>query len=348
MDKTALQPSESTDGKDAAMTAVTQRRYGSSDVFNIETIPMPEIGDQQVLIEVHAAGVDRGVWHLMTGLPYLVRLAGYGLTKPKNPVPGMDVSGRVVATGDSVTRVAVGDEVFGIASGAYAQYVAADEAKLSHKPENVSFESAAVAAISGITALQALTEVAGVEAGQSVLVIGASGGVGSYAVQIARALGADVTGVASAAKADVVRDLGAEFIAYDGGEAGSSYLDGSRRFDVIVDAGGRNPTRRLRRALAPRGTLVFVGGEDGNRFTGGVGRQMRAAAMSPFIKQRLAMFISQESHRWIDRLADLMSSAAVVPVLDRTYALDETPRAVDDLASGRLKGKAAIVVRPRG
>ncbi|MGC2240507.1 MAG: NAD(P)-dependent alcohol dehydrogenase, partial [Acidimicrobiia bacterium] len=285
--------------------------------------------------------VDRGVWHLVTGRPYLVRLAGYGVTKPKNPVPGLDVSGRVVAVGDDVRRFQVGDEVFGIASGAYAELAAAKEDKLAHKPTELSFEQAAVAAISGITALQALTDVGGVEAGQLVLVIGASGGVGTYAVQLAKALGATVTGVASASKGDLVRSLGAdEVIDYAAGD----YLDGEARYDLIVDIGGLNSVTRLRKALKKTGTLVIVGGEGGGSVTGGIGRQLRAKMLSPFVAQRLTFFLSSEHHSHMERLARFMDEGDVTPAVGRRYRLEEAPEAIADLEAGRTRGKSVIVV----
>ena len=228
----------------------------------------------QVLVEVHAAGVDRGVAHLVTGTPYLIRLAGCGITKPKHPVPGADVAGRVVAVGDEVTRFRPGDEVFGIATGTCAEYAAADEHKLVHKPANITFEQAGVAAISGGTALQALTDVGRLEAGQRVLVVGASDGVGSYAVQLAKAFGGVVIGVASAAKVDMVRSIGADdVIDY----TAQDYLDGTTRHDLIIDIGGPNSIPRLRRALTATGTLVLTGGEGGGRWTGGfLERRLRA------------------------------------------------------------------------
>ncbi len=324
------------------MQAVVQRSYGFADTLQIEEVTRPEAGSGEVLIEVHAAGIDRGVWHLMTGMPYLVRLAGYGLTKPKQPVPGLDVSGRVVAVGDGVTRFATGDEVFGIASGAFAEYAVAEEKKLSHKPDNITFEQAAVATISGITALQALVEQAEIKPGQTVLVIGASGGVGSYAVQLAKALGGVVTGVASASKAELVKSLGADrVIDY----RGADYLDGKTRYDAIIDTGGRNPVRKLRRALDKNGTLVIVGGEGGGKLTGGVGRQIRATLLSPFVSQRLKMFISEEHHRHIDRLAEFISGGDVIPPVGTSYGLDSVGAAITDLAAGKAAGKSVIAVR---
>lgn len=344
-------PGETQPRPGATMTAVLQSRYGRSDTLALGETKVPAIEPDEVLVEVHASGVDRGVWHLMTGQPYLVRLAGYGLLRPKNPVPGLDMSGRVIAVGDAVTRFAVGDEVFGIATGAYAQYATAAESKLAHKPQNVSFEQAAVAAISGITALQALTDKGDVQSGQSVLVIGASGGVGSYAVQLARALGARVTGVASATKGEFVRSLGAEQVL---DYAAGDYLDGRRTYDLIIDIGGRSTLRRLRRALDTDGTLVVVGGEGGNRLTGGFGRSIRASALSPFVSQRLTMFVAAEDHVWIDRLARYLADGSVVPSIGARYPLSAAADAIADLEAGRTRGKSVIVVRgetaddPRG
>ena len=323
------------------MRAVTQHAYGSAETLTAAEVAWPAAGTGEVLIEVHAAGVDRGVWHLMTGLPYLVRLAGYGITKPKQPVPGLDVSGRVIAKGEGVTRFAVGDEVFGIAKGAYAEYAVGEEKKLSHKPDNISFEQAAVAAISGITALQAVFDQGKVEAGQQVLVIGASGGVGGYAVQLAKAAGAVVTGVASGRKEALVASLGADTV-IDYRKV--DYLDGSVRYDLIIDTGGRNPLRKLRRALTKDGTLVIVGGEDGDRLTGGIGRQIRAKLLSPFVSQRLTMFISEEHHRHIDRLAEYIRNGEVTPPVGRSYDLDSVADAISDLVAGNAEGKSVISI----
>lgn len=338
----ATQGSVATPAAPQTMRAIVQHTYGTSDVLGIAEVDRPAIAPDEVLIEVHAAGVDRGVWHLMTGLPYLVRLAGYGMTAPKTRVPGLDVAGRVAAVGSDVTRFEVGDEVFGIAVGAYAEYAAAKEVKVSHKPTNLTFEEAAVVAISGITALSALEDVAGFRPGQSVLVIGASGGVGSYAVQLAKALGGVVTGVASGLKGELVRSLGAdEVIDY----ATTDYLDGSRHYDVIIDTGGLNPVRRLRRALTREGSLVIVGGEGGGRWTGGSGRQIRAMVLSLFVPQRMGAFISEEHHRHIDRLAGHLQSGAVVPAIGRRYRLDQVPTAIADLEAGKTGGKSVVVVR---
>lgn len=344
----AAEPGQTTQrgGADGShtMRAVVQDRYGAGDHLTISTHDIPAIAADEVLIEVASAGLDRGTWHAMTGRPYLIRLAGFGVTKPKSPVLGFDVSGRVAAVGADVQRFAVGDEVFGIARGSFAEFAAAKEEKLAHKPDVVSFEEAAVAAISGITALQAVVDVGGVEAGQSVLVIGASGGVGTYAVQLAKMLGATVTGVASAAKSELVRGLGAdEVVDY----ALADYLDGSSQYDVIIDTGGLNSVSRLRRALKEKGTLVIVGGEGGGSLAGGIGRQLWARMLSPFVSQQLTFFLSTEDYRHIEALATLMQDGAVIPAVGQRYQLDEVPQAMADLEAGSARGKSVIVVKGR-
>ncbi len=324
------------------MRAVLQHRYGSADTLEVGEVERPTPGRDEVLIEVHAAGVDRGVWHLMTGQPYLMRVMGFGLRRPKNPVPGLDVAGRVVAVGRDVTTFRPGDDVFGIGRSTFAEYAVAPAAKLAHKPATLSYEEAAAAAISGITALQALTDVGRLEQGQRVLVIGASGGVGSYVVQLATALGAEVTGVASSSKADLVLSLGAvRVLDY----ATDDYLDGSQRYDLIIDAGGLNPVRRLRRALTATGTLVIVGGEGGGRITGGLGRNLRAMVLSLFVRQRLTAFISRERASHIERLGEYLAGGEVAVAIGSRYRLDQAAAAIRDLAAGRTRGKAVITVR---
>ena len=342
-DTTDTTDTADTDAIRPTMQAVVQRRYGSADTLDIEQIPVPSVDADQVLIEVVAAGLDRGVSHLMTGTPYLIRLAGFGVLAPKNPVLGMDVAGRVVAVGSAVDEFDIGDEVMGIAAGSFAEYAVADASKIVHKPAELTFEQAAVSTISGITALQAVTEVGGVEAGQRVLVIGASGGVGSFAVQITTSLGASVTGVASTSKLEFVRSLGADdVIDY----TTTDVTDLHERFDLIVDTGGRAPLRKLRRILTERGTYVIVGAETGGRFTGGIGRNLRAVVLSMFVRQRLAFFISSESRTYIDPLVGLLAAGDVVPAIGRRAALAETADAIRSIEAGSGSGKTAITVRP--
>jgi NADPH:quinone reductase-like Zn-dependent oxidoreductase len=320
------------------MKAITQDRYGSADVLRLRDIDEPKPGEHEVLVRVQAAGIARGVLHVMTGEPYLMRLVGFGLLKPKNPVPGQDVAGTVTATGDAVTRFDVGDEVFGIAKGSFAEYAVAREDKLSHKPETLSFEHAAAMPTSGLTALGAL-DAAGVAGGSDVLIVGASGGVGTYAVQIAVALGATVTGVASGAKADLVTALGARHVIDYERE---DFADGSHRYDVVVDTGGMTSLSRLRRALQPNGTLVIVGGENGSRWSPGMGRQLKAAVMSPIVSQRLRSILNKEHYTGLDRLAKLATTGDVVPCIERSYTLAEVPDAVRRLEAGKVRGHVVI------
>jgi NADPH:quinone reductase-like Zn-dependent oxidoreductase len=323
------------------MRAIVQDGYGSVDVLRSAEIDRPDIAANEVLVRVHAAGLDRGTWHLMAGKPYLMRIMGFGFRRPKNPVPGLDVAGTVVAIGADVTRFQAGDEVFGIARGSFAEYAAAREDKLALKPANLSFEQAAVVPISGLTALQAVRDAGRVEAGQKVLVIGASGGVGTYAVQLAKAFGAQVTGVCSTAKIDLVRSIGADDVIDYTRE---DFADGTRRYDLILDIGGNSRLSRLRRALTPTGTLVIVGGEEGGDLTGGFNRQLRAAALSLFIRQRLTMLVNKEHHSYLEALRPLLEAGQVTPVIDRTYPLADAPAAMRHLEAGHARGKIAITI----
>jgi NADPH:quinone reductase-like Zn-dependent oxidoreductase len=320
------------------MRAVVQDVYGSAGVLRLERIAPPEISAGEVLLRVRAAGLDRGAWHLMTGRPYLLRL-GFGIRKPRNPVRGREVAGTVVAVGSAVTRFSAGDEVYGIGTGTFAEYAAAREDKLARKPANATFEQAAVVPVSALTALQALTDVGRVDTGQKVLVIGASGGVGSFAVQLAKAFGADVTGVCGTAKLDLVRSLGADHVI---DYTASDFADGPHRYDLIIDLAGNPALSRLRRALAPAGTAVLVGGEDGGSLTGGIGRQLRATALSRFTGQRLVSFLCKERSADLERLTELIEAARLTPSIDRAYPLDQVPEAMRYLESGKARGKVAI------
>ena len=323
------------------MKAIVQDSYGSADKLEFSDIDMPVPADDEVLIKVRAAGMEPGVWHLMTGLPYMIRL-GFGLRKPKARVKGSDAAGVVEAVGSSVTRFRPGDEVFGIANGSFAEYSTAEEKKLVHKPGNLTFEQAAALPISGLTALQAVRDKGEVEPGQKVLVIGASGGVGSLAAQIAKAHGARVTGVCSTSKTDLVRSLGAdEVIDY----TREDFADGARNWDVIIDTGGRRSLSHLRRALAPRGILVLVGGEGGGKLMGGFGRQIfRAPLLSMFVGQKLRWFVSPERQEDLEALADMAAAGKLTPAVDRTFQLPEAADAVRYWESGRARGKVVVTV----
>ncbi|MEP6648534.1 MAG: NAD(P)-dependent alcohol dehydrogenase [Lapillicoccus sp.] len=323
------------------MRAIVQEAYGTSEVFQPAEIATPEITEKEVLVRVHAAGLDRGTWHMMAGRPYLLRVLGFGLRRPKNLVPGLDVAGTVTAVGSAVTRFVPGDEVYGISRGAFAEYAAVREDKLSRKPANLSFEQAAVVPISGGTALQALTDAGRVESGQTVLVIGASGGVGSYAVQLAKAFGAEVTGVCSTGKLDLVRSLGADHVI---DYTRDDFADGTSVYDLVLDLGGNTPLSRLRRTLTASGTLVIVGGEEGGSWTGGFGRSLRAPAVSLFVPQRLTMLASKERASDQERLTELIEAGQVTPHIDQTYPLDRVPDAMRHLESGKVRGKIAITV----
>jgi NADPH:quinone reductase-like Zn-dependent oxidoreductase len=323
------------------MKAIVRDTYGSPEVLELREIAMPKIADEEVLVHVHAAGVGRDVWHIMTGLPYPIRLAGYGFRAPKNPVIGSDMAGVVEALGKNVTRFQPGDEVFGIGKGSYAEYVGAREDKLAPKPTNLTFEQAAVVAIMGSTALQALRDHGKVRPGQEVLLIGASGGVGTYAVQIAKAFGANVTGVCSTQKVEMVRSIGADHVIDYTQE---DFAEGDQRYDLILDIGGNSSLSRLRRALASRGTLVIVGGEGGGRWLGGTDRQLRAMMLSPFVGQKLGTFVNKENHEDMLVLKELIEAGKVTPIIDRTYPLAEVPEAIRYLEEGHARGKVVISV----
>jgi NADPH:quinone reductase-like Zn-dependent oxidoreductase len=326
-------PAEST------MRAIVQDGYGSAGVLRLARIARPVIGGRDVLLRVRAAGLDRGRWHLMTGRPFLLRLV-VGVRGPRNPVQGLDVAGTVVAAGPAVTRFRAGDEVFGFGRGTFAEYAVAREDKLAAKPANATFEQAAVVPVSAVTALQALTDAGHVKAGQKVLVTGASGGVGSYAVQLARAFGAEVTGVCSTAKLDLVRSLGAAHVI---DYTRDDFAGGGLRYDLILDIAGNPSLSRLRRALTPAGTAVIVGGEQGGNWTG-MGRPLRALALSLFVRQRLTMVTARQRASDLERLTGLIEAGTVTPSIGATYPLDQAPEAMRHLESGRARGKVAITI----
>lgn len=320
------------------MKALVQDEYGTAaEVMRVEEIPRPTIADDRVLVRVHAAGIDAGVWHLMTGLPLLARLA-IGLRKPRTRVRGMELAGTVEAVGSAVTGLAVGDEVFGGGEGAFAEYAIAKPQHLALKPSHVSFEQAAALTISGHTALQALRDAGRLVAGQHVLVIGAAGGVGSYAVQIAKAMGASVTGVCSTRKLDFVRSLGADHVV--------DYMRddlGSERYDLIIDTAGARPLSVLRRSLVAGGTLVIVGSEGGGRVAGGLGRQMVAPLVGRFTGHRMVGLISLQKAADLEVLRGMLDARTIVPAIESVIALADGPAAIDRLAAGGARGKVVLV-----
>jgi NADPH:quinone reductase-like Zn-dependent oxidoreductase len=323
------------------MKAIVQDRYGSADVLEFRDIEDPVVGDGDILVRVHAAGCGPDVWHLMTGMPYMARPA-IGLRRPKIGVRGWDVAGMVEAVGANVKGFLPGDQVMGTAEGSFAELVIAQPDKLVAKPAGLSFEQAAAVPISGTTALRAVRDEGKVQPGQTVLVIGAAGGVGSLAVQIAKAFGGKVTGVCSTSKADLVRSIGADDVIDYTHE---DFTDGARRWDVILDTAGRRPLSQLRRALTPKGTLVIVGGDGGGRWTGGFFRGMlRAPLVSLFVGQKLGGLNSIVKQEDLVALKALIEAGKVTPVIDRTYPLVEAPDAIRYLAEGHSRGKIVITV----
>jgi len=323
------------------MKTIWQDRYGGEDTLTLRDTPAPEPGKDEVLVRVRAVSIDLGTRHLMTGLPLAVRL-GIGLRAPRQHVPGRALAGVVEAVGEGVTGFAPGDEVYGTAAGALAELAVVPVARLARKPASLDFAEAAAVPVSAPTALQGLRNVGRIEAGQSVLVIGASGGVGTYAVQLARALGAGrVDAVCSGAKADLVRSLGADdVIEYTRAEPGA---DG-RRWDLVLDIAGNRPVATLRRLLTPRGTLVFVGGESGGRWTGGMHRQVGATALSPFVRHRLAMYVARENGRDLETLGELADAGRLRSVVDVPYPFEEAARAIARLDAGQARGKIVVTV----
>lgn len=322
------------------MKAVVQDRYGAPEVLRIEELDRPAVRDHDVLIRVRAAGVDAGVWHTTAGKPYLIRLFGFGLLAPKQRTPGRDVAGQVTEVGAQVTRFKPGDEVFGTTlEGSFAEFTRTTEDRLALKPETISFEQAAASPISGCAALHALRDAGRLRAGERVLVLGAGGGVGSFAVQIAVALGAKVTGVASTSKVDFVRSLGAEqVIDYER----EDFADRPERYHLIVDTAGHNSLSRLRRVLVRYGTLVIVGGEGGGMLLGGFGRSLAAPLASVFVRERMIGLMSEEDQPALETLREMLASGSITPRIDRMFPLEEAGGAIDYLHSGSPRGKVVL------
>jgi len=322
------------------MEAIAQDRYGSSEVLGSQDIDPPSIGDDEVLVRVRAASIHVGDWILMTGSPFVMRLVT-GLRKPKDRVPGTDLAGIVEAVGKDVQRVRPGDEVFGWGSGAFAEYARAAEDQLIDKPAGLTFEQAAAIGVSASTALQLLRDDGKVQAGQKVLINGASGGVGSFAVQIAKSLGAEVTGVCSTANVDLVRSIGADHV-IDYTQA--DFTTGAERYDLILDNVGNHSMARTRRALAPGGTLISNGGGHAD---GKLGRTIRAMLASMIVRQQASPTVKTQNHDDLVALKRLAEAGTIAPVIDRTYPLGRTPEAIDHVATGHARGTVVITMEDR-
>ncbi len=319
------------------MQAIVQDSYGSSETLTVGTVPTPEIGADEVLVRVHAASIHVGDWILMTGSPFVMRFAT-GLRKPKNRVPGTDVAGTVEKVGSAVTGLRPGDEVFGWGAGAFAEYMHAPAIQLLAKPANLTFEQAAAVGVSATTALQLLRDDGKVRPGLKVLINGASGGVGTFAVQIAKALGAEVTGVTSTKNAALVRSIGADHVIDYTRE---DFTAGGRRYDLILDNVGNQSMARTRRALTPTGTLISNGGGHAD---GKLGRTVRAMLVSMVVRQQAGPSVKSQNRDDLVALKELIEGGRVTPVIDRTYPLTRTPEAIGHLAEGHARGTVVITV----
>ena len=322
------------------MKAIVQREYGGADVLELVEVDKPDISDDEVLVRVCAASVHAGDVLLMQGTPYVMR-AGLGLSRPRNPTPGYDVAGTVEAVGSKVSRLKPGDEVFGNGKGTLAEYAAAKESQLVAKPPGLTFEEAAVLTMSGLTALKAVRDVGKVQPGQSVLINGAAGGIGVYAIQIAKAMGAEVTAVCSAGKADLVRSLGADHV-IDYTE--EDFTQGDNQYDFILDNVGNRSLSDCRRALSPNGTLIPNSGTGGGKWIGPLVSMGQAWVTSPFVSQNLRTFLSTPNEEDLNALVDLVASGDVVPVIGGTYSLDEAAEALRTVADGHAEGKVVVTV----
>jgi NADPH:quinone reductase-like Zn-dependent oxidoreductase len=319
--------------------AIVHSRYGAPDVLELNDIDQPVVDHDAVLLRVHAAAVGKGDWLTVGGLPYVARMR-YGLPKPKHPVPGFDVAGRIEAVGSNVTQLQPGDAVFGWCDGSFAEYASVPQGQLARKPTNLSFEQAAAVPISGFAALQALRDTGGVQPGQQVVIIGASGGVGSFAVQLAKAFGAEVTGVCSTKSVELVRSLGADHVIDYTKE---DFTRSGQRYDLILEMDGNRSLADLRRALTPKGTLVLVGGSGGRWFMG-IGRTLRAVVVSLFVRQRLRSFLSKPRGADLVVLKEFIEAGKVTPVIDRTFPLRETAEAIRYVGERSTQGKTVITV----
>src|SRR2546423_13568813 len=327
----------------ARMKAIVYHAYGSPDVLRLEEIEKPLPKENELLVKVHAASVNPLDWHFMEGSPYIIRAIGIGFFKPNVAQLGVDFAGTVEAVGSKVTQFKPGDDVFGAKTGAFAEYLAVAADRVALKPANVTFEQAASVPVAAITALQGLRDGGKVQAGQKVLINGASGGVGTFAVQIAKSFGADVTGVCSTRNVDLVRSLGADHVIDYSKE---EFTKSGQRYDVILDNVGIQPLLSFRRVLIPKGKYVMIGGGGPNDqgLIGPLFRPIKAMLLSPFVSQEMGMFIADTNQKDLAILADLMQSGKVKPVIDRTYKLSEVPAAIAYLEQGHARGKVVITV----
>jgi NADPH:quinone reductase-like Zn-dependent oxidoreductase len=323
------------------MQAIVQDRYGTTEVLQERDIDKPTIGDTDVLVRVQGAGVNIADWAIMRGLPYVARPV-YGLRKPTNPVRGTDVAGVVEAVGASVTRFKPGDEVFGWADGSYAEYAAAPQDKLALKPVNLSFEEAAAVPMAGLVALQALRDRANLQPGQKILINGASGGIGTFAVQIAKSFGAVVTGVTSTRNVDLVRSIGADVVI---DYTRADFTRGGQQYEVILDNVSNHSLSDLRRALTPTGMLIPNGGRFDKRWLASGGRIVQGTVMFRFGSQKLGNFLMSTKHQDLVALKDLIEAGKVAPVMDQAYPLSATAEAIEHVGRGHARGKVAISVR---
>jgi NADPH:quinone reductase-like Zn-dependent oxidoreductase len=326
------------------MKAIVQSEYGSAEVLQLQEIDRPRIGEHDVLVRVRAASVNPGDWAIMHGLPLIARPAPlYGLRKPRHGVRGTDVAGVVEAVGTGVTRFRPGDEVFGWCRGSFAEYAAASEGRLVLKPANLTFKQAAAVPMAGTVALQALRDHGKVQAGQKVLVNGASGGIGTFAVQIAKSLGANVTGVCSSNNVELVRSIGADHV-IDYTE--EDFTRNGERYDLILDNAAKLPLSSLRRSLTPTGMLVPNGGGFDHRWLASGGRLIGAMVSFRFVSQRLGRFLVAQKHEDLTALTEMIEAGEVTPVIDRTYALADTPQAIEQVGRGHARGKVVIALDP--
>jgi NADPH:quinone reductase-like Zn-dependent oxidoreductase len=325
------------------MRAIVYTEYGSPDVLQFTEVAKPTPKADEVLIRVLAASVNPLDWHFMRGTPYLVRIMA-GLRKPKVTRLGVDVAGQVEAVGENLTQFQPGDEVFGGCKGAFAEYVCASERSLVLKPANVTFEQAAAVNVAAISALQGLRDKGQIQRGQKVLINGAAGGVGTFAVQIAKAFGADVTGVCSTRNVDMVRSIGADQVVDYTQE---DFTKSGQRYDLILDMIGNHSFSDLRGALTPKGTLVLVGGPDEGRWLGPLTGLLKTIMLSRFVSQKLLPFLAHLSKDDLLVVRELLESGKVVPVIDRSYPLSDVPEAIRYLEEGHARGKVVITMEHR-